>query len=245
MIRRVLITGANGGLGLALCGAFRNSGWIVIAADVESSGIDERDEFCRMDLERFSVDSEYREQLLNEVRRLFGGELHCLINNAAVQEIAAVADVEPEAWVRSLNVNLSAPFFLVQGLVAELEYASGSVINVASVHAGLTKPGFVAYSTSKSGLVGLTRALAVELGSKIRVNAISPAAIDTPMLREGFVDSSAGLAGLAQYHPSGSIGTADEVASLALFLAESGSKFLNGAVIGLDGGISGRLHDPV
>jgi NAD(P)-dependent dehydrogenase (short-subunit alcohol dehydrogenase family) len=119
------------------------------------------------------------------------------------------------------------------------------VINIASIHAGLTKPGFSAYSTSKSGLVGLTRSLAVELGAKVRVNAISPAAIDTPMLRDGFSENLAGLAELERIHPGGIIGTPTEVAELAFFMARNESKFLNGSIVGLDGGISGRLHDPI
>jgi NAD(P)-dependent dehydrogenase (short-subunit alcohol dehydrogenase family) len=108
----------------------------------------------------------------------------------------------------------------------------------------LTKPNFSAYATSKSALEGLTRALAVELGSSVRVNAIAPAAIETPMLQAGFEGNPDGLTQLANHHPSGRLGQAGEVAQLAHFIAQFPSRFLNGAVLGLDGGIAARLHDP-
>jgi NAD(P)-dependent dehydrogenase (short-subunit alcohol dehydrogenase family) len=118
------------------------------------------------------------------------------------------------------------------------------VINIASIHALLTKPRFSAYATSKSALIGLTRALAVELGGRVRVNAISPAAIATPMLESGFSEDPEGLNRLAAYHPSACIGVPDDVARAALCLAEVKGAFLNGAIVGVDGGIGARLHDP-
>ncbi len=92
--------------------------------------------------------------------------------------------------------------------------------------------------------MGLTRSLAVELGGRVRVNAICPAAIKTSMLEADFENNPQGLAKLASHHPSGCIGTTEDVARAALFLTEAGSSFLNGTVIGLDGGIASRLHDP-
>jgi NAD(P)-dependent dehydrogenase (short-subunit alcohol dehydrogenase family) len=143
-----------------------------------------------------------------------------------------------------MDVNLISPFLLTQGFLSELENASGSVVNIASIHAQLTKPRFSAYSTSKSALVGLTRALAIELGGRVRVNAIAPAAISTPMLEAGFADDYESLKKLATCHPSGMIGTPEDVARAALYFAETKSMFLNGAILGIDGGIGSRLHDP-
>ncbi|RTZ60769.1 MAG: SDR family NAD(P)-dependent oxidoreductase, partial [Gammaproteobacteria bacterium] len=101
-----------------------------------------------------------------------------------------------------------------------------------------------AYASSKAALVGLTRSMAVELGGRVRVNALCPAAIDTEMLRQGFADSQPGLQELSDYHPSKSIGDPAEVAKIVLCLADPDFRFLHGAVIGLDGGIAARLHDP-
>jgi NAD(P)-dependent dehydrogenase (short-subunit alcohol dehydrogenase family) len=118
------------------------------------------------------------------------------------------------------------------------------VINIGSIHARRTKPEFVAYATSKGALETLTRALAVELGSRARVNAISPAAIDTPMLRAGFEGQTQNYEALAQCHPAGRIGTPVELAELALFLASDSALFQNGSIVDFSGGNSGRLHDP-
>ena len=175
---------------------------------------------------------------------LGNGGLHVLINNAATQIVAPVEQLTTDDWHTTLDVNLISPFLLTQALLSELQKAQGSIINIASIHARLTKPHFAAYATSKAALVGLTRSLAVELGGRVRVNAICPAAIATSMLEAGFEANPHGLAKLASHHPSGCIGTTEDVARAALFLAEAEGAFLIGDVLGLDGGIASRLHDP-
>ncbi len=170
--------------------------------------------------------------------------LTCLVNNAAVQRIGRTEDVTAEDWETSLGINLVAPFLLAQTFLPELEAAAGSVINVASIHAQLTKPGFVVYATTKAALAGMTRALAVDLGPRIRVNAICPAAISTPMLEAGFADRPDARRQLDEFHPAGQIGQPAEVARLAVFLARPDCPFLTGSCLTLDGAISSRLYDP-
>jgi NAD(P)-dependent dehydrogenase (short-subunit alcohol dehydrogenase family) len=126
-----------------------------------------------------------------------------------------------------------------------LEVAAGAVVNIASIHATLTKPEFVAYATSKAALVGMTRDMAVELGKRVRVNAICPGAIDTDMLRAGFEGKEHEFRLLEKAHPTGSIGTPDDVAKLAVFLASPNNAFFTGGVYSIDGAIGARLHDPV
>ncbi len=96
-----------------------------------------------------------------------------------------------------------------------------------------------------AALSGLTRAMAVDLGGRVRVNAICPAAIHTPMLAAGFAERPDALAALHDAHPTGRIGLPEEVAHLARYLIAEAPDFLNGSCLGLDGGIAGRLHDPV
>ncbi|MCI0504636.1 MAG: SDR family oxidoreductase [Gammaproteobacteria bacterium] len=243
--RAVLITGANGGIGQALCRKFRGTGWKVIGTDRDAtSGLDV-DSYISMELGRLSRDTKYLIDRLNAIQAAIPETgLRALINNAAIQIVSPVEQLTADDWHTTLDVNLLAPFLLTQALLPELEKAKGSVINIASIHAQLTKPHFSAYATSKAALVGLTRSLAVELGSRVRVNAICPAAIATPMLVAGFDQNPGGLDELASYHPTGTIGTPDEVALAALYLADANSKFLNGAVLELNGGIAARLHDP-
>ena len=93
-------------------------------------------------------------------------------------------------------------------------------------------------------MVGLTRALAVELGGRVRVNALCPAAVNTPMLREGFANNPDGLDELASFHPVGRIAEPEEIGAIALFLASPDATFVTGSVIDFDGAILSRLYDP-
>ena len=243
--RTAFITGANGAIGQALCVAFLDAGWRVIASDQAKSVESFVDVDILMDLKRLCRDSAYQDEVITSLRlKMQDGGLHVLINNAAVQITAPVERLSTDDWCATLDVNLVAPFLLVKALLPELQKNKGSVINIASIHAQLTKPHFTAYATSKAAMVGMTRSLAVELGNRVRINAICPAAISTPMLEAGFEGNPQGLEQLAGYHPSGCVGSPEDVAEAALYLAEADGTFLNGAIIGLDGGIASRLHDP-
>lgn len=242
--RTVLITGSNGGIGQALCGGFADAGWQVIATDEHEKALTPVDSFFTMDLNRFAIDESYRQDAEEELFALVPNGLDCLVNNAAYQVVASVDKLKAAEWHSTMNINVTAPFLLVKALRERLARVTGNVINISSVHAKLTKPDFTAYATSKAALEGLTRSLAVELGSTLRVNAISPAAIATPMLKAGLMDGAHSLDALAGFHPTDSIGSPDEVAEIAIAIANFAGNFLNGAIIGVDGGIAGRLHDP-
>ena len=170
--------------------------------------------------------------------------LRALIHNAATQRLAPFSELSAQDWLESLIVNTIAPALISREFLAELIHQSGSIVHIGSVHSQLTKPGFTAYATSKAALAGLTRAMAVELGAKIRVNAIEPAAIATPMLDAGFADAQHLKAGLEACHPTASIGTPSDVARAVMFLLDPANSFLNGCVLPLGGGIHHRLHDP-
>jgi NAD(P)-dependent dehydrogenase (short-subunit alcohol dehydrogenase family) len=240
----VIVTGISGGIGAALRAAFEHAGDRVIGLDRKRPAARLRD-FVNADLEALCVDARARARTLAQLReQLAGARLRALVNNAATQIVKPFPALTADDWGRTLNVNLVAGALLTQAFTKDLERARGSVVNIASIHARLTKPGFAAYATSKAALVGLTRSLAVELGGRVRVNAICPAAIDTPMLRQGFARRPAGLRRLARFHPAGRIGTSAEVAELAVFLASERAGFVTGQAWGLDGGIGAMLHDP-
>ena len=243
--KTVLITGANGGIGLALCKEFVNEGYFVIATD-QVSGNCECEQFIQMDINEFLLVGSNKSAELNSLQNLIPQNgLDCLINNAATQILGSTEEITLDDWTNTLNTNLLAPFFTSQNLLKSLEKKHGSVINIGSVHARATKPNFICYATSKSALVGLTRSMAVDLGPRIRVNAINPAATATSMLLEGFEGKEKEFTELSKMHPLERIVEPREIAQAALFLASQRSTFITGACLDIDGGISQRLHDPL
>lgn len=239
-----LITGAAGGIGQALCREFKKNGYLVIATDrIEPSGL-VCDRFVKADLQVLCREQGNLQQFVAEVEIPATG-LTVLVNNAAVQILNKTPEISRQNWYDTLEVNLLAPFWLTQAFLPALEKRGGSVINIGSVHAVATKPGFVCYATSKAALVGLTKALAVDLGGRVRVNAVNPAAVATPMLKEGFRGKEDRLAALAEMHPIGRIAEPEEVARAVVFLSSSEASFVTGATFNVDGGILSRLHDPV
>lgn len=240
-----VITGALGGIGVALVRVFRAAGYRVIACDRRPDD-QENEAYHQFDIARLASEDGYRRDVLGKLKVLIGpGGLKVLVNNAAIQLLNRTDDVKVEELHETFDTNVIGPFLLVQGLLPELERARGSVVNVSSVHATATKPGFVAYATSKAALAGMTRCLAVDLGPRLRVNCILPAATDTPMLRAGFEGNPKGFAELGEMHPIGRIATPEEVAHVAVFLASDAAAVITGAAVAIDGGIGGRLHDPV
>jgi NAD(P)-dependent dehydrogenase (short-subunit alcohol dehydrogenase family) len=241
-----LITGAAGGIGRELVHAFREAGYAVVATDlaVQPPGLT-CSCYVQSDLQRFAEDDAYASDIVVRIRRCFQGRaLAAVVNNAAIQILGGADSLTRADWRQTLDVNVVAPFLLTQAFLPELEAAAGCVVNIGSIHARLTKRNFVAYATSKAAIGGMTRALAVDLGPRVRVNAIEPAAIETDMLKAGFVGKKSLYEELERCHPQKRIGQPGEVARLTLAIVGGGMDFLHGACVGLDGGISSRLFDP-
>lgn len=239
-MKAAIVTGASGAIGAAICKALTAAGYHVVGTDLVPGAPSAV--FVKADLQAVGRDTKARAAAVAALRKAIGKhKLQVLVNNAATQRLATTQGVTQDDWDATFSVNLSAPFFLVQAFAKDLASNGGSVVNLASIHAQSTKPSFVAYATSKAALVGLTRALAVDLGSKVRVNAVAPAAIDTPMLRAGL--DKASLARLHGHHPARAVGDPADVAQVVLWLA-TGPAFLTGSIVGLDGAIASRLHDP-
>lgn len=244
--RHAVITGAAGGIGQAIVQAFNEAGYAVIATDVvpQPAGL-ACALYLEVDLARTVQDEAYAADVFARIHAQTGTHgLAALVNNAAVQILGGVDSLTRADWQQTLQVNLLAPFIWTQALLPALEAAKGGVVNISSIHARLTKKNFVAYATSKAALSGMTRAMAVDLGGRVRVNAIEPAAIATDMLKAGFTGRPQGLAGLEACHPLGRIGQPAELARLALAIVSGEMNFLHGACVGLDGGIAACLFDP-
>lgn len=249
--RSLLITGAAGGIGTALVDHFLGEGWQVIASDRPDVCPLENDLQPRglvwlpADLEQLACGGESLQGFAARVDELTRtAPLLAIVHNAALQRLGSFADLTAGDWQSSLAVNLLAPVAISRSLMPHLISNRGSIVHISSIHSRLTKPGFTAYATSKAALSGLTRAMSVEIGGEVRVNAIEPAAILTPMLEAGFADQPEALALLEAFHPSGLIGSPLDVARAVSFMINPENTFLNGCILELGGGIHNRLHDP-
>jgi NAD(P)-dependent dehydrogenase (short-subunit alcohol dehydrogenase family) len=170
-----------------------------------------------------------------------------LYNNAGVDSRGSVADATEDDWDRCFAVNAKGTFLLSRAVVPHLIAAGGgSIINQGSVAALVGVPNFAAYCAAKGAVVSLTRSMAVDLAPKrIRVNAICPGTVYTPLMEpmlraRGDGDLEAGLAKTLVKYPIGRLGTPEEIASVALFLAGDGASFLTGSIVTADGGMTAQ-----
>jgi NAD(P)-dependent dehydrogenase (short-subunit alcohol dehydrogenase family) len=237
-----IITGVLGGIGSELAKKFKEEGYYVYGLDIRNSDVHEANKLIVFDLNKFSQGGDYYKKWASFFKAEFQN-VDVLINNAAVQLLGSIEKLKLEDWEETIRVNLTGPLLLSQLLLDKLELSKGCIINIGSIHHQLTKPNFVSYATSKSALIGLTKALAVDLQGRVRVNAISPAAIETAMLRAGFDNDENAIDELRKIHPVQRIGYPSDVAKMALFLASDNSGFIHGANLSLDGGISSVLKD--
>lgn len=242
MTRVALVTGSAGGLGRATVAAFRNEGWLVIGFDrADASGQDVGDRYVRADLR--DADAVRSALAASQVERV-----DALVNNAAIQVTKSLVDTAPDEWDAVMASNVRAAFLMIREAYPLMRDRDSAVVNVSSVHAVATSRGIAAYATSKAALVGMTRAAAIELApSRIRVNAVLPGAIDTPMLhagaqrRETTADSDP-LATLRSRTPLGRTAEPAEIAQAILFLADSArSSFMTGQAMIVDGGATSQL----
>ena len=157
MAKKVLITGVLGGIGSGLAVAFREEGFHVYGVDILADNQNNCDQFFQFDLNQFVSSEAYRNEWIQFFQKNIS-ELDVLINNAAVQILGSLGDVQLSEWQETLNVNLTGPMLLSQVFLKPLEKSKGCIINIGSIHQQLTKPNFVSYATSKSALIGLTKA---------------------------------------------------------------------------------------
>jgi NAD(P)-dependent dehydrogenase (short-subunit alcohol dehydrogenase family) len=242
----VLITGALGGIGQALVSEFTGKGYQVVATDLLNCNEPcDNVYFMQLDLEAFVLSEAYAAEFYSKVNNITSGKgISTLINNAAVQILADTSQLTREQWQTSFNVNVTAPFFLSQLFIDDLVKNKGAIVNISSIHATQTKKEFVAYATTKAALSSMSRNMVLDLGDRIRINTIEPAAIATDMLKAGFAGKEEQYRKLETFHPLGRIGTPNEIAVLAFFLSSDAAGFVQGACISVSGGIQGCLSDP-
>jgi NAD(P)-dependent dehydrogenase (short-subunit alcohol dehydrogenase family) len=236
--RTLLLTGASRGIGHATVKRFSAAGWRVITCSRHpfpencpwEAGPEDH---IQVDL----ADADNTRHAITEIKERIHGELHALVNNAAISPKAeggkhlGMSDTSIEVWKHVFHVNFFAPIMLARGLLQELEAAKGSVVNVTSIAGSRVHPfAGAAYATSKAALAALTREMASDFGPYgIRVNAIAPGEIDTSIL-------SPGTEMLIQQIPMRRLGTPDEVAKIIYVLCTETGSYVNGAEIHINGG---------
>jgi NAD(P)-dependent dehydrogenase (short-subunit alcohol dehydrogenase family) len=244
-VKSVVVTGSNGGIGTAICNHLKVKGYFIIGVDLLCDN-NNLDRFILFDMKTLAINNNYRDEFSIQAENCIKGtELVGLVNNAAIQILGSLEKATVEDFCLTLNVNVVAPFVLTKLFLDRLESNHGSVVNIGSIHAKLTKPEFVSYATSKAALIGLTQSMAVDCGSRIRVNAIQPAATATEMLLAGFKDKPEAFSALKHFHPTKTIAEPLEIAKAVAFLLSDSIPFANGTVLDINGGIGHRLHDPI
>lgn len=245
--RVVVVTGGAAGIGAAAARAFAEEGaWTyVLDRDAHAGAELERSIAGNGALLRFGrgdVTSEVdvRAVIDNAVRE--HGRLDVMHANAGIEWTKGIADTTRDDWAHVLDVNLTGVYLAARyALIQMMQQGSGAIVITASPHAIVTLPDAGAYAASKGGVLALARALALEGAPHgVRVNALLPGAIDTPMLRREMQASSnpeRQLERFAAIHPLNRLGRSEEVAEAALFLASDAASFVTGAALAVDGGM--------
>jgi NAD(P)-dependent dehydrogenase (short-subunit alcohol dehydrogenase family) len=237
-----LVTGASGGIGAATVQRFQAEGATVVGADVS--------EDAPGDLS-LQVDVTHEGQVADMFDRAVStfGRLDVLFNNAGISpnDDASVVETTREARERVQSVNLKSVFLCCKyGLPRLLESGGGSVINTASFVAVMgAATSQISYTASKGGVLAMSRELGVEFARRgVRVNALCPGPVDTPLLRELFAKDPQRAARRLIHVPMGRFARAEEIANAALFLASDESSFVTASTFLVDGGISGAYVTP-
>lgn len=240
-----IITGARRGMGKADAVILAKAGAKVVVSDISQEDCEKVvEEIKKQGGEALAVECDVSKK--SEVDNLIKstvdkwGRVDILVNNAGIAQSVSFLEMTEEQWDKTIDINLKGYFLCAQAAVKEMaKQKSGVIVNIASIamgQQGVGFPGIVHYCASKGGVAAMTEALAVELAPyNIRVNAIAPGVIDTPMVGEAGLDQKA-VEGMLTRVPLKRMGRAEEISSVVLFLASDESSYMTGATVVVDGG---------
>jgi NAD(P)-dependent dehydrogenase (short-subunit alcohol dehydrogenase family) len=239
--KTMVVTGGAGGIGLAIGCRFASEGANVVLVDINMQALKNASETLKKYTDKFLLrecDVSYEEQVkkvADDTVKYFG-TLDIVINNAGLMIFKKLEEHETADWNKILNVDLLGAFYFIKQAFLLMK-REGCIINISSIHALETTPMVISYAAAKAALLSVTRSAAIEGNEKgIRVNAILPGAIDTPMLW----NNPNIKAGLEQVNKD-SVGKPEDIAGVAAFLASDDAAFVQGAMIEVDGGRLNRL----
>lgn len=242
--KKVLITGSGQGIGRSTARAFLEEGAVVAVNDRTAQAVD---------VSIASLGGVRLHPAPGDIATVAGcqqavasaleglGGLDILVNNAGVYREASIEGTDETLWDLTLDVNLKGMFFTTQSALPALRESKGVVVNLASESGLVGNPLVSAYCASKAGVIGLTRALAMELAPDIRVNCVCPAVVDTDLFREpaeATGDPDTYYEGLRHYAPLRRLARPEEIAKAILYLASADAAFITGSPLIIDGGVT-------
>lgn len=240
--KTAIVTGAGSGIGKAIALLYAKEGARVVVSDImettaaEAAGEIKSGGGVAIVVKADTGNADDCKNLVDQAVRELGG-LHIAVNNAGIAgPIQPLGEYPIEGWEKVISVNLSGVFYCMRyQITAMLASGGGSIVNISSILGKVASKGSAAYVSAKHGVVGLTEAAALEYADqKIRVNSIGPGYILTPMLTNNLDEAT--MKSVAGLHPMGRLGTAEEVAELALWLNSDKASFVTGSYYSIDGG---------
>lgn len=244
-----IVTGAASGIGAAIAERFAESGIAVAIFDINGDGARAVAQKLgaitnTIAIEGDASNEEHVRSAVDETVRELGTP-DFLINNAGIEVNGSVTDLSSSQWDRQIAVNLRSVFLFSKYTIPKM-VRGGAIVNISSVHALVSWPGCAAYDASKAAMIGLTRAMALDHGhQQIRVNAICPGYIETPLWDQWLAqlsDPEATMREVLKAHPLGRTGKPKDVAEAALFLVSEGASFISGTYLVVDGAMTAGGH---
>ena len=238
-----IVTGGASGLGLAFTKRLLAEGAKVVIADYSSKGQEAANELGEEgNIRFFQVDVSDENQVKEMVAQTadWFGEVDIVVANAGIPSDTPIHLETAEAWQNLININLSGVFYTDKYAIEQMRKQGngGSIINIASILGLVGDPDAISYSAAKGGVVNITRSLGVAYAKEgIRVNAVAPGYIRTPLLEQLDADK---VKAMEEVHPIGRLGQPDEIANVVSFLASDEASFIVGAIIPVDGGYTAK-----
>lgn len=245
-----IVTGGASGIGKGIVELFAESGAAVVIFDIDgvraravAASLAERHRV--MAIEGDVSNEQHVQAVVEQTVKQWGG-LDILVNNAGIEVTGTVTELTAEQWDRQLGVNLKSAFLFSRYAIPHMRGRGGAIVNISSVHAFASCAGCAAYDASKAGLIGLTRTMALDHGRDgIRVNAICPGYIRTPLMEQWLAaleNPDETMRQVMSYHPLGRIGTPRDIAQACLFLVSDAASFITGTYLVVDGAMTASLH---
>lgn len=249
-----VVTGASRGIGAAIAERLAADGYGVVMVSTTAEGCEAQADAIRaaggtVDIRPCDLkDRAAVDELIAGLLRDFPA-IHALVNCAGIVFVGPVSEFDGDTWDDVIEVNLRAAFELSRALEPALQAAAvsspgaSSIVNISSMMGLLATPGIISYVATKGGIQHMTRGMALEYGPKgIRVNAVAPGFIRTPMFETGH--PPARKVAIGEAHPLGRVGEPEEIASVVAFLCSSEASFINAAIIPVDGGLTSNAAIP-